>query len=127
MGFIMSLEHQAYGALPTPEVTPELRALIRTGRVFSLQQVLRPDMPQWAVQPGYRLTSVCTHDQSSTMMRQPVTGSFERIEHSGHSGTHIDALCHVGCWHDGEPFLHGEIAACSVESTDGFKALGAEG
>jgi kynurenine formamidase len=123
----MSVVGQDYGALPTPLVTPELRALIREGRVFSLQQVLRPDMPQWAAQPGYHLTSVCTHDQSSSMMRQPVTGSFERIEHSGHSGTHIDALCHVGCWHDGEPFLHGEIAARSVEGSAGFKALGAEG
>ncbi len=123
----MSLEGLHYGALPYPVVTPALRALMRTGRVFSLQQVLRPDMPQWAVQPAYTVTNVLSHDQSEVAMRHPVTGSFERIEHSGHSGTHIDALCHVGCWHNGQPFLHGDVPARSVESAQGFLALGAEG
>ena len=115
-----------YGALPIPRLTPALQALIGTGRIFSLQQALRPDMPQWAAQPAYRLTNVVTHDESASMMSPPVTGSFERIEHSGHSGTHIDALCHVGCIHDGQPFLHGEIPARAVQSTHGFGALGAE-
>jgi kynurenine formamidase len=115
-----------YGALPHPGVTPELRALIRTGRVFSLQQVMRPEMPQWAVQPAYCLTNVLPHDQSGSSLRRPVTGSFERIEHSGHSGTHMDALCHIGCWHDNQAWLHGQVPVRSVESEAGFQALGAE-
>ena len=115
-----------YGALPYPTVTPELQALLRTGRVFSLQQTMRPDMPQWAVQPAYNLTNVVTHDQSASMMRPPVTGSFERIEHSGHSGTHIDALCHVGCVHGGQPHLYGDVPAREIQSSGGFSQLGAE-
>jgi kynurenine formamidase len=123
---IARVENHQYGALPYPEVTPDLRALIRTGRVFSLQQTMRPDMPQWAVQPAYNLTNVLTHDQSAEVMRPPVTGSFERIEHSGHSGTHIDALCHVGCIHGGQPYLHGDVPARTIESPGGFSRLGAE-
>ena len=115
-----------YGALPTPLVTPALRALIGGGRVFSLQQALHARMPQWAVQPAYSLTTVVTHDQSGQMMSRPATGSFERIEHSGHSGTHIDALCHVGCWHDGQPFLHGDVPARQIEDPSGYRELGAE-
>lgn len=116
-----------YGALPIPVVTPELRGLIRSGRVFSLQQALRPDMPQWAVQPAYALTTVMTHDESSVAMNRPATGSFERIEHSGHSGTHIDALCHVGCWRGDQPYLHGEVPARSIQSPTGYTQLGSEG
>ena len=115
-----------YGALPIPQVSPALQALIGSGRVFSLQQVLRPEMPQWAVQPAYALTNVVTHDASAAMMRPPATGSFERIEHSGHSGTHIDALCHVGCVREGQPFLHGGVPARAVQDQQGFRALGAE-
>jgi kynurenine formamidase len=122
----MSVESLHYGALPHPSVTPALRALISSGRVYSLQQVMRPDMPQWAAQPAYGLTNVLSHDESESAMRRPVTGSFERIEHSGHSGTHIDALCHVGCWRGDQPLLHGQVPARSVESATGFQALGAE-
>jgi kynurenine formamidase len=57
---------------------------------------------------------------------RPVTGSFERIEHSGHSGTHIDALCHVGCWHDDQPYLHGDVPAREIQTPQGFRALGSE-
>lgn len=120
------MENQRYGALPYPEVTPELRALVRTGRVFSLQQTMRPDMPQWAAMPAYSLTNVMTHDQSASIQRPPVTGSFERIEHSGHSGTHIDALCHVGCVHGGQPYVHGDVPVRTIESPGGFGLLGAE-
>lgn len=115
-----------YGALRYPTLTPELAALIRSGRVFSLQQALHPAMPQWAVQPQYALHTSVTHEESGTMMRPPVTGSFERIEHSGHSGTHIDALCHVGCRHDGEPYLYGDRAARAIQTGTGYTALGAE-
>jgi kynurenine formamidase len=122
----MTTHDAQYGALSYPSLTPDLRALIRTGRVFSLQQVMRSDMPQWAAQPAYSLTNVLTHDQSESALRRPVTGSFERIAHCGHSGTHIDALCHVGCWRGDEPWLHDQISARSVESDEGFRALGAE-
>src|SRR5579872_2592897 len=105
-----------YGALPMPHLSTALRALIGNGRVFSLQQPLAPSMPQWAVMPAYALTTVMTHDQSSEVQERPVTGSFERIEHAGHSGTHIDALCHVGCWHDDQPYVHGDVPAREIET-----------
>lgn len=115
-----------YGALPMPWVTPERRGLIRSGRVFSLQHVMRPTMPQWAVQPAYALTPMMSHEQSESSLRRPATGAFERIEHSGHSGTHIDALCHVGCWHDNAAFVHGDIAVQGLSTPEGFRDLGAE-
>jgi kynurenine formamidase len=116
----------AYGALRYPALTPDLVALIGAGRVFSLQQALHPAMPQWAVQPQYALQTTVTHPESAAMMRPLVTGSFERIEHSGHSGTHIDALCHVGCLRDGEPYLHGGLQARAIQTGAGYTALGAE-
>src|SRR5579875_1734436 len=111
---------RAYGALPWPALSPALRGLIGQGRVFALQQVMRPEMPQWPVQPAYALTNVMSHEGSEVSLRRPATGSFERIEHSGHSGTHIDALCHVGCMHAGTAYLHGEVPAGAVESPQGF-------
>jgi kynurenine formamidase len=117
---------QPYGALPIPHLTATLRNLIGAGRVFSLQQPLHPAMPQWAVQPAYSLTNVVSHDEMASIMDRPATGSFERIEHSGHSGTHIDALCHVGRWHDDQPFLHGDVPVREIQSPNGFSRLGAE-
>ena len=113
-----------YGALPIPQVTPALLGLIKSGRVFSLQQTLRSTMPQWAVQPAYALTTVAFHDDQT--LEPPTTGAFERIEHSGHSGTHIDALCHVGCWHDGMAHLYGDTPARPISTPQGFLDLGAE-
>jgi kynurenine formamidase len=115
-----------YGALPIPHLNSALRSLIGSGRVFSLQQPLDAEMPQWAAQPAYHLTNVVSHDEMASIMDRPATGSFERIEHSGHSGTHIDALCHVGRWHDDQPFLHGEVPVREIQSPNGFSRLGAE-
>ncbi|MGH2390019.1 MAG: cyclase family protein [Chloroflexota bacterium] len=115
-----------YGALPVPHLDEALRSLIGTGRVFSLQQAMHAAMPQWAVQPAYNLTNVVSHDEMAAIMERPATGSFERIEHSGHSGTHIDALCHAGCWHDDQPLVHGGIPAREIYTTSGFLRLGAE-
>lgn len=118
---------ERYGALSTtPIVSPQLLGLIHSGRVFSLQQTMRSSMPQWAAQPAYALTPALTHEASAAIMTRPVTGSFERLEHSGHSGTHIDALCHIGCWHDEAVYLHGEVPASSVATAEGYSDLGAE-
>lgn len=119
--------HEQYGALPTtPTVSPSLLGLIQSGRVFSLQQTMRSSMPQWAAQPAYALTSALTHEASAAIMSRPVTGSFEKIEHSGHSGTHIDALCHIGCWHDEAVYLHGDVPVSSLAAAEGYSDLGAE-
>ena len=115
-----------YGALPQPRLTAALQGLVRGGRVFSLQQEMRPEMPQWPVQPAYGLTTVMTHEGSETSLRRPATGSFERIEHSGHSGTHIDALCHVGCWRGDDAYLHGDMPVRPLATEHGFRDLGAE-
>lgn len=117
---------ETYGALRWPQLTPDLLGLVRGGRVFSLQQIMRPTMPQWEAQPKYSLTTVLTHAASAGIMRPPVTGAFERIEHSGHSGTHIDALCHIGCVHGNAIHLHGEVPSGDLETAEGFKNLGAE-
>src|SRR5579875_2816262 len=117
---------RAYGALPWPALSPALRGLIGQGRVFALQQVMRPEMPQWPVQPAYALTNVMSHEGSEVSLRRPATGSFERIEHSGHSGTHIDALCHVGCWRGDDAYLYGDVAVRPLATEHGFRDLGAE-
>lgn len=118
--------HKAYGTLPWPVLTPALRDLIGDGRVFALQQTMRPQMPQWPVQPAYKLTNVMSHEDSEASVRRPVTGSFERIEHAGHSGTHIDALCHIGCWRGDDAYLHGNAAVRPLATEHGFAELGAE-
>jgi kynurenine formamidase len=83
-----------YGALPIPRVTPELLTLIKTGTVHSLAVIYREGIPVPGPMPPYTLSTRFRHGDIKVM--RPASAAAETITMSCHTGTHIDALCHIG-------------------------------
>jgi kynurenine formamidase len=84
----------AYGALPVPKVTPEMLGLVRTGLVYSLAVVYREGMPVPGPMVPYTLTPRLRHGDLTSIT--PASAAAEAITMAAHTGTHIDALCHIG-------------------------------
>src|SRR5690349_11164377 len=78
--------------LLTPDVVSRSAGLIKRGKVYSLAMPLAVDGPQWPTR--HRTWKVTTHN-----VQPNGRGSADDVVtmHS-HSGTHMDALCHV--WYD---------------------------
>ena len=93
-------------------------------RVFDLEQPRFAGMPMHpAHKPGYFYALHRRHrDSYRPDQHGPRSGASGVLTMMEHSGTHIDALCHMAC----DLRLHGDIAVDEVERTDGFAALGAE-
>src|SRR5579859_3434908 len=82
-----------YGALPVPQVTPELLGLIHTGKVYSLSVVYYEGIPVPGPMVPYTLTARLRHGDPIGI--DPATAAAEAVTMSAHTGTHIDALCHI--------------------------------
>ena len=97
---------------------------IARARVFDLEQPRFAGMPMHpAHKPGYFYALHRRHrDSYRPEQHGPRSGASGVLTMMEHSGTHIDALCHMAC----DLRLHGDIAVDEVERTDGFTALGAE-
>ncbi len=89
-----------YGVLPVPRVTPEMLALVRTGTVYSLAVVYYEGMPVPGPMVPYTLTPRLRHGDLSNIA--PASAAAEAITMAAHTGTHIDALCHIGEYQDGQ-------------------------
>jgi kynurenine formamidase len=94
--------------LLTPAVIKQAAGLVRTGKVYSLSMPLEAEGPQWPVRhKTWRVTT----------FRNPPNerGSADDVVmmHS-HSGTHMDALCHI--WYDNHLY-NGYSAAEHVTSS----------
>lgn len=89
-----------YGALPVPHLTPELLGLVRTGTVHSLAVVYYEGMPVPGPMVPYTITPRIRHGDLEDIV--PASAAAEVMSMSAHTGTHIDALCHVGEWQDAE-------------------------
>lgn len=113
-----------FGAIPRPWFSPELIALIRTGDVYSLEQILEPDIPFWAGHPPLVVTPYVRHGDMPEIAPASVGNEITTIPM--HGCTHIDALSHIGKWVDGEIELYGGIKVRDVMSNRGYSALGAE-
>jgi len=87
-------EMQPYGALPAPYLTPDLLALITTGTVYSLAVVYFNGMPVPGGLAPYMLTPHLRHGDVEGIL--PASAATEVMQMSAHTGTHIDALCHIG-------------------------------
>jgi kynurenine formamidase len=87
-------ELNPYGALPAPKVTPELIRLVRTGTVYSLSVVFSEKLPAPGPLLPYTLSPGIRHGDWRELAPASVAG--ETISMSTHTGTHIDALCHIG-------------------------------
>src|SRR5260221_14495815 len=83
-----------YGALPVPMVTPQLIKLIRTGVVYSLAVIHHEEIPVPGPMVPYTLTPRLRHGDLAEIL--PASAAAEAITMSAHTGTHIDALCHIG-------------------------------
>lgn len=97
-------------------------ALIRTGRRYSLAQVLQPDSPtqMWRYWRHSLLTDRATPERAfgtntQTFVEESVSGAL-------HSGTHLDGLAHVGIG----PWAYGGRAYADIISADGLTDLGIE-
>lgn len=77
--------------LITPELVQRAAGLIKTGKVFSLSVPLEANGPQW---PPRQKTWRITHHRNNP--RQGSSG--DAVMMHSHSGTHMDALCHI--WYD---------------------------
>jgi len=98
-----------YGALPVPRLTSDLVSLIKTGTVHSLAVIYREGIPVPGPMAPYTLNTRFRHGDIKVIA--PASAAAEAITMSCHTGTHIDALCHIGEAQDknGNPDPAGEI------------------
>ncbi len=98
-----------YGALPLPQVTPDMLTLIKTGAVFSLSVVYSEGIPVPGPMVPYTMTPRIRHGDLTDI--SPASAAAEAVTMSAHTGTHIDALCHIGERQDetGQPSANGEV------------------
>jgi kynurenine formamidase len=97
-------QFSTYGALPIPHMTPELIALIRTGTVYSLSVVWNEGILVPTPMVPYTLSPRLRHGDLSAIA--PASAAAELVTMAAHTGTHIDALCHVGEVQDGDVKLY---------------------
>ncbi len=97
-----------YGALPTPQLTPDLLSLVRSGKIYSLSVVYTEGMPVPGPMVPYTLAPRLRHGDPLNIA--PATAAAEVITMAAHTGTHIDALCHIAERQNaqGQPDEHGE-------------------
>ncbi len=120
-------QRATYGRLSWPRFTPELLGLVRDGSVYSLQHVLEPGIPLWAGHPPLQIMAYLRHRETAEFLAYPATGATELVSMGMHTGTHIDALCHIGQQQeDGDVLLHGGVRADDVSNLRGFRELGVE-
>ncbi len=83
-----------YGALPIPKVTPDMLALVRTGTVYSLAVVYQEGIQVPGPMVPYTLSPRLRHGDLVDI--SPASAAAEVVTMAAHTGTHIDALCHIG-------------------------------
>src|SRR5262245_48560106 len=98
-----------YGVLPVPKMTPELLSFIRTGSVYSLAVIHYEGIPVPGPMVPYTLTPRLRHGDLKDI--SPASAAAEAITMAAHTGTHIDALCHIGEHQDeaGNPDSQGSV------------------
>lgn len=98
-----------YGALPIPKVTPDMLGLVRSGDVYSLAVVHHEGIPVPGPMVPYTLTPRLRHGDLTDI--RPASAAAEAVTMAAHTGTHIDALCHIGEHQDanGNPDPKGEV------------------
>lgn len=98
-----------------------LAMLVKQGQIFDLGQTLEMGMPIWPGHPPYLFSLFRRHGD---VRRGSGLGAAEEvIVLGGHSGTHLDALCHVSR----HGILHGGLSADQAQrGRNGMAALGIE-
>jgi kynurenine formamidase len=117
-------EIRPFGAMPVPKLTPELLTVVRSGEVYSLEQIVEPGIPFWSGHPPLVIAPYVRHGDMPELAPASVGNEITTLPM--HGGTHIDALSHIGKWVDGEIELYGGVKAKNVTTSGGYTALGAE-
>jgi kynurenine formamidase len=91
-----------------------------SARVYDLGQPLQASMPVSPNHPGFRMALLRRH--GDVVRADGSSASNEMMVMGGHSGTHIDALCHVS--YQGQ--LHGGHDAFEAQRGGAFSVHGAE-
>jgi kynurenine formamidase len=101
-----------------------IAAQLSAARVFDLEQPRFAGMPMHpAHKPGYFYALHRRHRDSYRPAEfGPRSGSSGVLTMMEHSGTHIDALCHMAC----DLTMHGGVKVEEAERADGYRELGAE-
>jgi kynurenine formamidase len=87
-------QYKPFGKLPAPKMTPYLLSLMKEGNVYDIGVVRSHDMPLWPGHPPFRVLNYKYHGED--MALAPATYVNEMLMCTMHSGTHIDALNHLG-------------------------------
>jgi kynurenine formamidase len=101
-------------------ITGALWDLLANARVYDLAQPLQQRMPISPNHPGFRMALLRRH--GDMVRADGDSASSELIVMGGHSGTHIDALCHVS--HKG--LLYGGRDASDAQKGGTFSVHGVE-
>jgi kynurenine formamidase len=88
--------------------------------VYDLGHDMYPGMPIWTSHIPYHLSLRRRH--GDTVRPDGVSAASDVIIMSGHTGTHIDALCHIS--RHGR--MHGGADVAASQGADGFSELGVE-
>lgn len=89
-------------------------------RAVELSHVLEDGMPVSPNHPGFRMALLRRH--GDVVRPDGGSASNEVLFLGGHTGTHVDALCHVS--HEGR--LHGGVSAAEAQQGGRFRELGIE-
>lgn len=89
-------------------------------RLYDLAQPLEAQMPVSPNHPGFKLALMRRH--GDMVRADGGSAANEMMMLGGHTGTHVDALCHVS--HNGE--LHGGVSAQEAQQGGRFKTHGVE-
>lgn len=115
---------QPYGALPPPHFSPELLGLVRTGKVYSLAVILENGIPVPGGVRPYFFSADNRHGDLPQLY--PSSAATETIAMAAHTGTHIDALCHIGEWQGEEVRIYGDVNALANQGREGQRVNAAE-
>lgn len=103
-----------------PDPSNPLWERFARARIYDLAQPLEAGMPVSPNHPGYRMALQRRHGDH--VRADGGSAANEMIVLGGHTGTHIDALCHVS--HRGR--LHGGHDAAEAQTGGRFKVHGVE-
>lgn len=108
-------------------MTPETRLLreplwqaLAGARIFDLAQPIEAGMPVSPNHPGFKMALQRRH--GDMLRADGGSAANELMMLGGHTGTHVDALCHVS--HQGK--LHGGVDAHAAQRGGRFQAHGVE-
>lgn len=94
--------------------------LLREARVYDLAQPLEAATPTSPNHPPFRMALLRRHGDA--VRADGGSGANELFTMGGHTGTHIDALCHVSY----DMRLHGGLDAAEASRGGRFQELGVE-